>query len=424
MLSPTIAQLKADITQKMKGTSLSQIKDFYTICQAAAGRMISRIDIEETRRTMTLASPFWDNVNDYVLPTDFKSAIDLRPTQKDRGTGDSHFADTTARQFNERLASNSMSIRWNSGVRTLRAQIPRTTTTVVIDDFSSPSSNGLWIAGADMAAAWDEAINWDQGSQETWDNGLFTEQLNFIQGNSSVGFNLSGSTGVGNMTNSTASVLDLSAYNYEDASMLYFFIPIGYASRFTSFTLARGSDSGDYVTVTVTTKADGTAFTDGWNFLVFQWNIGTAVGSPDNTNNTWRFFQVNYTAGSFIKGCYLDSWTDSLGEVYEIEYYSGCTFRTSAGAWEYAPTSDTDLINVDVAAYEILKTEMMIDITQIIRQGAIRVAELTDWRLMLNGQPQSRYVKDPPYHGLYFDYSSKFPSSAIPVVTRTYDFDV
>jgi len=67
---------------------------------------------------------------------------------------------------------------------------------------------------------------------------------------------------------------------------------------------------------------------------------------------------------------------------------------------------------------------MMVDITQDIRTGATKEAELTDWRLMLNGQPQSRYVKDPPYHGLYADYLAKYPSSAIATVTETYCFDL
>ncbi len=49
---------------------------------------------------------------------------------------------------------------------------------------------------------------------------------------------------------------------------------------------------------------------------------------------------------------------------------------------------------------------------------------MTDWRLMLNGQPQTRYVKDPPYHGYYADYMKQFPSSAIVTVTKTYEFDV
>ena len=424
MLSVTISQLKSDITQKMKGTSLSQIADFYAICQSAAGRMGARIDVEEVRRTTTLTAPLYDNLNDYALPTDFKSMIDLHPTQKSRGQGDANFSGTTARQFSEKLSSNSFSIQWNSGVRTLRAQIPRTTQTVVVDEMDSPTGNGEWQAYGDSSANWDEAINWDQGPEANWDQGLYTAALNFINGNSSIGFNLSGSTGVGGMNNLTAEVLDLSEWGYQDASLVYFYIPAGYASRFTSFALALGDNANDYVTVTINAKADGTAFSDGWNLLLFDWDLGVATGSPTGTLNTWRNFQVNYTTGAFIKGCLVNSWTDSLGELYDIEYYSECFFRTSAGVFEYAPTSDTDFINVDPGAYEILKTEMMIDITQIIRQGAIRVQELTDWRLMLNGTPESRYVKDPPYHGMYLDYSAKFPSSAIPIVTQTYAFDV
>ncbi len=287
-----------------------------------------------------------------------------------------------------------------------------------------PDANGHWTAEGDASANWDEGLNWDQGTQATWDQGIYTEPLNFIQGNASLGFNLNGITGAADIINSTASAIDLSGFNYQDSSMIFFYIPLGYASRFTGFTARRGDDASDYVAVTVTTKADGTAFSDGWNFLIFNWNFGTNVGNSTNTLNQYRYFGVTYTPGTLIKGCLLDSWTNSLGEINEIEYYSEYLFRTAGGIWISTPTVDTDLVNVGPNSYEILKTEMMIDVTQQIRTGAVREAELTDWRLMLNGQPQSRYIKDPPYHGLYADYLENFPSSGITTSTSFYEFDL
>ena len=67
---------------------------------------------------------------------------------------------------------------------------------------------------------------------------------------------------------------------------------------------------------------------------------------------------------------------------------------------------------------------MMIDITKQIRTGAVQANEVADWRIMLNGMPASRWVKDPPYHGLYADYVSQYPSSRIVTATKLYDFDV
>ena len=405
MLAITLAQLKSDIATKMKGTSIRQISDFYGLVFTAANRMLARIDTEETRRTMTLSTPFWDNVNDYVMASDYKGMIDLRP-QANRTTqpGLSDFTQTTAKQFNENLSPDSFSVRWNNGVRTLRSQILPTGNSTTIDTFNGPSSNGLWVASADAS-------------------GLYTEPLNFIQGNGSLGLNLSGATGVGTITNTTAAVLDLSSFLNEDASFVYVWIPIGTSARFTSFKLTRGDSASAYNTVTVTTKADGTAFTDGWNFLVFNWSSGVKTGSPTMTLNTYEVLTANYTAGAAIAGFLVDSWTNALGVLYEMEYYSEYCFRTSAGVWIQEPAEDTDIVCVGPASYEILKTEIMIDVTQQIRTGNIRAEELMDWRLMLNGQPQSRYVKDPPYHGLYFDYLAKFPSSRINTITRVYNFD-
>lgn len=405
MLSITLSQLKNDIIPKLKGTSIREIGDIYGIASSAANRMLARIDTEETRRTVTMTTPFYDNVNDYALVTDYKRMIDLRPQVNRQGQpGLSHFSQTGPRQFSERLDPNSLSIRWNNMVRTLRCQKLPTGNVITMDTFDTATSNGSWSANTDAS-------------------GLYTEVLNYVEGNGALGFNLSGSTGAAYLLNSTSSATDLSAYLYEDSSNLFFWIPVGYSSRFTSFKLLRGSSASAYKEVTITTKADGTAFSDGWNQLRFDWNGASTTGSPDDTKNTYRKFTIAYSIGTAISGCLIDNWTDSLGTLYEMEYYSEYLFRTSAGAWISVPTSDTDLINVGPNSYEIFKTEMMIDITQKIRTGAVLTQQLADWRLMLNGQPQSRYVKDPPFHGLYADYNKQFPSSAILTTMKTYDFD-
>jgi hypothetical protein len=412
MLTITLAQLKADIIPKLKGTSIRQIGDFYSIVAGAANRLSARIDPEETRRTATMTTPFFDNVNDYSLATDYKRMIDIRP-QVNRTTqpGLSHYSQTAPRQFNERLTPDSFSIRWNNMIRTLRAQVLPSGNVMQMDSFdvtivgSTAVSNGAWSAEVDAS-------------------GFYAEPLNYVEGNSSLGMNLSGATGAADILNTTAVAVDMSGLRYEDTSFLFFYIPVGYSSRFTNFKLRRGSSALNYKEATVTTKADGTAFSDGWNFLMFTWNSATTTGTPNDTLNTYRRFGITYTAGTAINGCLIDNWTDALGQLYEMEYYSEYMFRTSAGVWISRPTLDTDLVNVGPASYEILKAEIMIDITQSIRTGSTRSAELGDWRMMLNGQPPNKYIKDPQYRGLYADYVNKFPSSAIVTTTSTYTFDV
>jgi len=405
MINITLAQLKSDITPMLKGTSLTQVIDFYGTAAKAANRMLARIAPIETRRTVTMTTPFYDNVQDYPLVSDFKLPIDIRPQANRRGMpGQSYFSGTTPREFDVKMDANSFSIKWNNMIRSIRAQRLPAGNVAVMDYFDSPTSNGTWIANIDAS-------------------NLYTEPLNYIQGNGATGFDLSGATGIANLLNSTASVFDLSAYRYEDASMIYFWIPVGSASRFTSFNLLRGEDSSNYISKTVTTKADGTAFTDGWNFLLFDWSTGVKVGTPTNLKNTYRKFTTNYTIGSAITGCLIDSWTNAFGQLYEMEYYSEYMFRSSTGVWKAVPDDDNDLVNVSPSSYEILKTEMMVDITQIIRLGNQRSSELADWRMMLNGQPPSRYIKDPQYRGLYADYLLMFPSSTILTKTQYYNFD-
>ncbi len=407
MLTITLAQLKSDIAPLMKGTLIKQIKDFEGTAFKAANRMLARIDAQETRRIQTLSMPFFDNVNDYTIPDDFKRMIDIRPQANLRQDqpGLSIYGQTSTVQFGTRLTPDSFSIRWNNMVRTLRAQRLPMGNVVTMDTFDSLTTQGSWSAEGDAGT-------------------IATEPLNFVQGISSLSFNLSGATGSGDIINTTAPVTDLSAFNNEDWSMIFFYIPIGYSARFTSFELRRGDDANNYIKQTASTKADGTAFTDGWNYMVFNWATGTKVGAPGNLLNTYRRFGITYTAGTAINGCLIDSWTDSFGQLYEIEYYSEYMFRTATGIWISRPTQDTDLVNVGPASYEILKTEMMIDISKIIRTGAVQNQEVMDFRIQLNGQPASRWVKDPPYKGLYSDYNFTFPSDAIIQQTRNYDFDV
>lgn len=413
MLTITLADLKSDVAPMMKGTSTRQISDFYGTAFKAANRMLARIDPQETRRIATLSMPFFDNLQDYVLMDDYKRMVDIRPQGNLRldMPGESDFGQTTTKQFNTRLAANSFQIRWNGMVRTLRAQ-------------RLPAGNVLSIESFDVTISGVTAVGNATWSAEGDASGLYAEPLNYVQGNGSLGLNLSGSTGAADILSTNGLAIDVSAFNNEDWSMIFFYIPIGYSSRFTSFELRRGDNSGNYYAATASTKADGTVFTDGWNFMTFNWSQSVKTGSPTLTGNTYRRLGVAYSAGVAINGCLIDSWTDSFGQLYEAEYYSEYMFRTAAGVWISRPTTDTDLVNVGPASYEILKTEMMIDITKMIRTGAVMNAELADWRMMLNGTSASRWIKDPPYKGLYADYTTKFPSDAIVVATKTYEFDV
>lgn len=412
MITVTLAQLKSDITPMLKGTSLRQITDFYGTAAKAANRMLSRISPAETRRTATFTTPFWDNVNDYALPTDFKQGIDIRPqANRQNMPGQSDWSSTTPKQFNIFLSPDSYSVRWNNMVRTLRAQRLPAGNVAQMDTFDvtisglTAVSNGTWSVEGDVS-------------------GLYVENLNYVQGNGSLGMNLSGSGTTGDIVNTTAAPTDMSLLRYNDVSFLWFYIPVGYAARFTSFNLRRGSSASAYKQATTTTKIDGTAFTDGWNFLMFSWNTATTTGVPDDTKNTYRRFGITYTAGTAINGCLIDNWTDSLGTLYEIEYYSEYMFRTAAGAWIQSPTVDTDLLNVSVSSYPIFLQEMMQDIVKLIRIGNERTQEINDIKRELDGDPQSRYVKTPPNQGLYAQYLTMFPSTAILTRTSTYNFDV
>lgn len=71
--------------------------------------------------------------------------------------------------------------------------------------------------------------------------------------------------------------------------------PTTYAS---SVSINWGSDASNYYKVTVTTRADGSAFIAGWNRLDFDWDGATEVGSPDASAITLVWFDVDYAGGA------------------------------------------------------------------------------------------------------------------------------
>jgi hypothetical protein len=101
---------------------------------------------------------------------------------------------------------------------------------------------------------------------------------------------------------------------------------------------------------------------------------------------------------------------NSLGFLFDIEYYSKYLFRTSTGTWKETTDSDSDIINLDTESYNIfLYQAAFLAVQQALGQDAGY-----DTNVFLDKYNQAiiRYKKM---------YKSEVQKPQIPYYTRTFN---
>lgn len=139
------------------------------------------------------------------------------------------------------------------------------TSHLTVNGAVSSTSDGTWVASGDANTVGDDT-------------------LFFRTGSGSLKFNITTSTGTATLTNSTMSPKDVSGIAYLNTGMFTMWVYLPSATNFTNFSLKWGSSATVYWTNTVTAQIDGSAFTQGWNMLGFDWITATSSGSPTSTD--------------------------------------------------------------------------------------------------------------------------------------------
>lgn len=334
-MSLTLADFKQRVAGKIHGTSVNKIQDFYGLCHEAAGNLLEKIDPKETIRITQITNALYDQVYDYVAPTDLKDEVilDIRP-QANRRLGDSA-TNTSGYEFDRFRNSGDFTIKNNSGVKTLRIS-QSLTAGLLLNNANSLTENGTWSAGGNATD-------------------LSADSLNKITGSASLKFNISASGSSAYIENSTITAVDMSTLVNAGALFVWCYIPS--ATIITSVNLRWGSDSSNYLHRTVTATQDNTSFVTGWNLLRFDWDGATAVGTAVTTAIDYARVTFNYD-GTAVTSCRVDNVIGILGSIYEIEYQSKYLFRNSSGTWIEKPTDDSDLINLDTTSYPLFLYEV------------------------------------------------------------------
>jgi hypothetical protein len=392
----TVDQFIAKINPKLHGTTSNKTPGIYARLSEAAANVLARIDPYTTMRRSRIENAIFDKVYNYTASDDLKGTskiVDIRPVGE-RSTTDS-IDGRYSKEFDIKKERNTLQIEHVNGVKTLRLSKELTARTH-LHNCDNLTLEGTITASGDITD-------------------LELDYLDFIAGNASLKFNLSGSTGQGVLTFALSSVKDISTL--EQLGAIFHWLKFPLASALTSVAFKVGSDSSNYYSKTITAAHDRAWESDAWMLLRYIQSDATVTGTPDFDNIDYLQITINYTSGTARNGVKIDSITASLGEAWEMLYYSNCLFKDTTGVtYKSLPTAGSDLILMENTDVNILLYEYMILTAQEIK-GNHSVGDITFYRLKLQGRPG-----DDNEPGLYELYERQNPSQALVTQESYYNF--
>jgi len=387
----SIAQLKDDLIGIGHGTNLNKIQNLNGLFNRTAKKVLAEIDPSETIRIANLTNAIHDDIYDYTLPSDVKGTkvIDIRP-QVNRTIAD-NVSQFTSEEFDLRKSTmdDIIQTKYRDGTKSIRISKNISPAPVTLHSMDSLTGNGT-VAVVGSAT------------------GLATNSQYYVSGNKSIEFNIV-STGDGIQITGMSSV---NLTDHDEVSEHFVRFYMDDVSNLTSATLIWGNDlTSNYWTGTAqTAQADGTAFRNGWNTIKVKWSDATESGTVDPT--AIDSLKITFASGA-INNVRVDLWTSSIGEIYEIEYYSKFLFSNSSGTFQETTSADDDTINLDTDSYNIFLYECAYLMAQQM-QGEDSGFDVRFFRDELYGDGSANKK------GLYKLYKKSNPSRAIKIKSTYY----
>ena len=397
----SITTFKARVAPKLHGTTLAKLSGaFYDKMYEASGSFRSKIKPHSLIRRARIENAIYDKIYNYTIESDVEadSIIDIRPIGE-RSSQDA-LRGSFSQEFDIRKENDSFAIEFINGAKTLRLSKELTARTV-LHRADSLTLEGTVTLGGDASNA-------------------SIDTLDYISGNGSIKFDLSGSTGQATITIALDTAIDLS--DLLDLGALFEWLKFPTVSRLTSVQLKYGSSDSVYWHETATAAHDRSFTSAGdnaWMLLRHEWADASESGSPDEDDaEAIDYLQIviNYTAGAALSNVKLDNITAALGEAWETVYYSNRLFTDSTGAtWKEIPTAETDLIQLDGAddntayLYEFMLSSLQ------EAKGKNNKDDLKFYRDQLGDKDRDT--------GLYGRLSRKYPDQSVIRQTVYYDFD-
>lgn len=347
-MSKTRANIKTDIAIKISGTiddtTLSKLINM------AASDVLEDVDTLSTRREVEMSSRLFDNVYEYPAPTDLKEAkvIDVMlmngkrtrfdnwefvsPEEFDRYKSDGRFIDDEY-LINRHVPTdrNMISISSNMLGRTLLLS-------------SLLGEDGTIIDPINNASEWREFGDGDN---------LMTDVNNYVNLGASINFDISNAGGT------TAGIYkdDLSKFDVSDLlndGVEFVWAYITDTTDITNYKIRIGSGASDYYEMTATAKNDGTAFSNGWNLIRFDWSGATESGSVTDDECSYVAIFMTKDSGKVSEANYRFNYLfGGVGSRIKISYYSNYPWKSATGTFLGESTEDTDIIQASDAEYSI-----------------------------------------------------------------------
>ena len=358
-----VSAAKTALTGMMHGGNLDEVRNVENVFERASRNMMARYKPIGNRKIDTLT--LYNGVIDYSAPSDFRELIDLRP-QVNRGVVD-NFTRLFTEEFDRRKKNNTLSIRYNSGVVSIREIKSFTPGNSTIHQMDSITANGTWAVGGDA-------------------ENLTADGNNKVAGSASLNFDLDGSGTSGFIENSSMRQVDWTIYDEQVPVFASTFIPL--VAAITSYTLRWGNDSSNYWSRTVTVPHDYASLQLGWNLLRFDWNGATETGTVNPAQIDYIRFTVTYD-GNAETDIRVDKIFVALGVVFELEYYSKFLFRTPGGVWQGTIENDETTIELDDSEYNIFLYESLMEAAQQ-SEGEDATFDMRYAKLQLFGDPSNK----------------------------------
>lgn len=328
----TQSQLQSAMNRGIQGKQGLLISPQDTMNEAVR-ETLSEIRIRSTRRKAALVPNLLNGIFEYVVASDLEAAaiIDI-PAQATREDGE--FTLVPTEQFARAPKVGDIAIDDYNGIRVLNIFSQATDSSLEIDRLSAVGT-GEWLAF---------------GTAEELD---YTTD-DFIKNGGSVEFDLSSTSGTtaGIYKNALDSD-DLSEYISHVANV-FVYARITSTTNLTNYKLRLGTSASAYFEATVTTRADGTAFTAGWNLLKFDLSSVTTTGTPDTSDITYAAIFMTKTTGKINEDGYMFNWLCAKkGRYADVRYYTKYGWQTSVGAYIENSTSSLDVLVADTDEFDI-----------------------------------------------------------------------
>lgn len=367
-------------------TDLNKITNINNLLERAGRAIIGKIDPAYTIRKAEITNAIHDEIYDYSCPSDLKGSkiIDIRP-QLNREVDDK-LRGRYSQTFDLHKRQNTFHIETRDGEKILRLSKGVSPGPKTIHEFDSLTANGTITAGDDTA-------------------NLSIDTLRHVSGGGSLRFNLDGDGTTASITITDFNDIDLSDHDERGEQFLRSYMPD--ADRISNIELNWGNDSSNYWSASATSPHDQDEFKRGWNILRFSWDGATETGTVDPEAIDYVKIIITYD-GTADTDFRFDKLSSSLGEIWEVVYYSKYLFQDSGGTWKNTVTADSDVVNLDDDGYNLFLFEALKCLSQQ-QQGKDAIS---DYNIAVNELAE-----------LYEPYKVNHPSEAIEKQEIYYDIN-